>query len=149
MGCNDFGPASVSASADPEAREITSSTIKILLADDDVVFCRALQKWAATEPTLDIVGEAHDGQEAVSMAEELKPNVILMDVEMPVINGIDATRKIVAKDPDIRIIAHSLHSYKQIKEEMYDAGASAYVLKEDAVDDLLGVIRRVTSSGKL
>ncbi len=69
-----------------------------------------------------------------------------MDVAMPVLNGIDATRQIVSSDAVIRVIAYSLHSHKRIRAEMFRAGASAYVLKENALEELLGVIRSVTSS---
>jgi len=128
-----------------EAHTITRPLINILLADDDADFCGALRDWANSEPELHIVGEAHDGREAVSLALQLTPNVILMDVAMPVLNGIEATREIVSSDNSIRVIGHSFHTHKQIKAEMLRAGASAYVLKENTFEELLGVIRTVVA----
>lgn len=84
----------------------------------------------------------------MSLAQKLKPDVILMDVSMPVLNGIDATREITASDAGVRVIAHSLHEYTQIRAEMYQAGASAYVLKENIFEELPNVIRAVTSARK-
>lgn len=122
-------------------RRITSPPINILLADDDAAFCQALRDWL--EPELTVVGEARDGREAVSLALELEPDIILMDVAMPGMNGIEATREIVSSHAAIRVIALSLHAEKRLREEMLRAGASAYVLKENMFQELLSVIRAV------
>lgn len=123
------------------AHTITSARINILLADDDAAFCQALRDWFDREPGLHVVGEARDGREAVSLALELEPDIILMDVAMPHLNGIEATRKIISARPDVRVIALSFHTEKRLRAEMLRAGASAYILKENVFLELLPAIR--------
>lgn len=122
---------------------ITKHPIKILLADDDAEFCQALRDWFDKEPELNVVGEARDGREAVSLALELEPNIILMDVVMPRLNGIEATRSIISTQAVIGVIALSFHAEKRFRAEMRSAGASAYVLKENVTQELVPIIRAV------
>jgi DNA-binding NarL/FixJ family response regulator len=92
---------------------------------------------------MEVVGEANDGQEAIELAGQLKPDVVVMDVNMPGVDGPDATRRIVSDKPDTRIVALSMHSKKGFIIEMLKAGASGYVLKENAFSELVNAINTV------
>lgn len=116
-------------------------TIKVLVVDDHAVVRTGLGQLLATAPDLELVGEAKDGQEAVEAAETAAPDVILMDISMPVLDGVEATRRIVARDPGARIVMlTSLADNRQILDAL-EAGASGYMLKHAAPDELLGAIR--------
>lgn len=116
-------------------------TIKVLVVDDHAVVRTGLGQLLATAPDLELVGEAKDGQEAVEAAETAAPDVILMDISMPVLDGVEATRRIVARDPGVRIVMlTSLADNRQILDAL-EAGASGYMLKHAAPDELLGAIR--------
>ena len=95
------------------------------------------------ESDMEIVGEADNGRAAVELAQKLSPNVILMDITMPELNGIDATRQIVVQDPAPKIIALSLHSDQRYVADALKAGASGYVVKDTPLDELLLAIRAV------
>jgi DNA-binding NarL/FixJ family response regulator len=123
--------------------KIVIPLINILLADDDIRFCQAVKDWIQKDPGFRVVGEAHDGRQAVSLATTLKPDVILMDLAMPEFNGIDATREITHSHDTVRVIAMSLHSENRLKTEMFRAGAADYVIKENIARDLLPAIRAV------
>ena len=116
-------------------------TIRVLVADDHAVVRSGLGQLLATAPDLELAGEAKDGQEAVEAAETAAPDVILMDISMPVLDGVEATRRIMARDPDARIVMlTSLADNRQILDAL-EAGASGYLLKHAAPDELLGAIR--------
>lgn len=116
-------------------------TIKVLVVDDHAVVRTGLGQLLATAPDLELVGEAKDGQEALEAAETTAPDVILMDISMPVLDGVEATRRIVARDPGARIVMlTSLADNRQILDAL-EAGASGYLLKHAAPDELLGAIR--------
>ena len=116
-------------------------TIKVLVVDDHAVVRTGLGQLLATAPDLELVGEAKDGQEALAAAETTAPDVILMDISMPVLDGVEATRRIVARDPGARIVMlTSLADNRQILDAL-EAGASGYLLKHAAPDELLGAIR--------
>lgn len=116
-------------------------TIRVLVADDHAVVRTGLGQLLATAPDLELAGEAKDGQEAVVAAEAASPDVILMDISMPVLDGVEATRRIMARDPHARIVMlTSLADNRQILEAL-EAGASGYLLKHAAPDELLGAIR--------
>jgi DNA-binding NarL/FixJ family response regulator len=120
-------------------------TIKVLVVDDHAVVRTGLGHLLATAPDLELVGEAKDGQEALEAAETTAPDVILMDISMPVLDGIEATRRIVARDPGARIVMlTSLADNRQILDAL-EAGASGYLLKHAAPDELLGAIRAAAS----
>lgn len=117
--------------------------IRILIADDQRIFRTAISRTLATIPGIEIVGEAGDGGEAVRMAEELQPDVILMDVAMPVFDGIEATRWIRARCPQTRIIGLSIYEAGDVESRMRKAGAVAYVPKAQHWDTLLSTIYSV------
>jgi DNA-binding NarL/FixJ family response regulator len=116
----------------------------ILLADDHQIvrdgLKKLLEKHAAT---LAVVGEAEDGRSAIRSARELKPDVVIMDVAMPDLNGIEATRQLIAESPDLKIVALSMHSERRFVTEMLKAGASAYLLKDCAFEELVTAIQTV------
>jgi DNA-binding NarL/FixJ family response regulator len=90
-----------------------------------------------------VAGEAEDGREALQLARKLSPDVIIMDIAMPDLNGIEATRQIVAEFPGIKVVALSMHSDKRFVSEMLKAGASAYLLKDCAFEELITAIRTI------
>jgi signal transduction histidine kinase/ActR/RegA family two-component response regulator len=122
------------------------SLIRILIADDHAVLRQGLAAQLSQEPDIAIVGEAADGRSALDLARELHPNVILMDIGMPKMSGIEATRMIHSEMPDVRVIGLSIYEEKERASAMFSAGAAAYLSKSCSVDELTNAIRR--SSGK-
>lgn len=118
-------------------------SIRILLADDHEIVRQGLRSLLEKESDMQVVGEAADGRNAVRLAQELAPHVVLMDITMPDLNGVEATRQIIARDKSVRIIALSMHSGRRFMAETLKAGASGYLLKECAVAELIGAIRTV------
>jgi DNA-binding NarL/FixJ family response regulator len=118
---------------------------KILLVDDHQILRQGLVALLAKENDLDVVGEASDGRSAVALAKQLQPNIVVMDVAMPDLNGIDATRQILAELPQTKIIALSMHADKRFVMGMLKAGASGYLLKHCALEELVNAIRVVLS----
>ena len=118
-------------------------TLRILLVDDHEIMRQGLRLLLEKHSDMEVVGEANDGQEAIELAGQLKPDVVVMDVNMPGIDGADATRRIVSEKPDTRIVALSMHSKKGFIIEMLKAGASGYVLKENAFSELVNAINTV------
>ncbi|MBN1694323.1 response regulator transcription factor [candidate division WOR-3 bacterium] len=123
-------------------------SIKIMVVDEHKILREGLSTLIAKQQDMEIIGEATDGREALELLEELSPDLILMDVTMPNLNGIEATRKIKSKNPEIEIIALSLHSDRRYVLGMIDAGASGYLLKECAFDELVRAINTVMSKKK-
>ena len=101
----------------------------ILLVDDHPVFRKGLFSLLEDEDDMLVVGEAGDGQTALALVEELSPDIVVMDVTMPGLNGIEATKRIVAEFPGTLVVALSIHSDKQFVQDMLQAGASGYILK--------------------
>ncbi|MBN1977231.1 MAG: response regulator transcription factor [Anaerolineae bacterium] len=116
--------------------------IKILLVDDQPAVRDGLRMRLALEPDLTIVGEAHDGQEAVILAQALVPDVVVMDVEMPGLDGIEAARQLRERDPTMAIVMLSIHCDATTQSRAREAGARAFVEKRAAIDVLLAEIRR-------
>jgi len=123
-------------------------SVKIVVVDEHKILREGLSTLIAKQPDMEIVGEAKDGREALQLLEKLLPDLMLMDVTMPNLNGIEATRKIKAKNPNIEIIALSLHSDRRYVLGMIDAGASGYLLKECAFEELVRAINTVMSKKK-
>jgi DNA-binding NarL/FixJ family response regulator len=117
--------------------------IKVLLADDHVMMRGGLRMVLEQNAELTVVGEAEDGRETVRLAKKLSPDVVVMDIAMPDMNGIEATRQIISERPGAKIIALSMHSERHFVSEMLKAGAMAYLLKQCAVDELLIAIKTV------
>ncbi len=119
------------------------STIRLLLVDDHQIVRAGLRMLFSAEPEVEIIGEASSGEEAVAMAEALQPDVVLMDVAMPGIGGVEATRRIKAAQPQVAVLALTMHEDEEYFFEMLGAGASGYVPKRAAPDDLMSAIRIV------
>jgi DNA-binding NarL/FixJ family response regulator len=105
--------------------------------------CSLLEK----QPDIEVVGSVEDGRKAVDIARELAPDLVIMDISMPNLNGIDATRKIVEEMGDVKVIALSIHSSRHFVAEMLKAGASGYILKECLFDELVEAIKTVLNGG--
>ncbi len=118
-------------------------SIRIILADDHVVLRHGLSKSLQTEKDMEVVAEANNGHTAVKLAKELSPDVMIMDIGMPDLNGIEATRQIVKSSPKIKVIGLSMHSAKKFIMEMFKAGASGYLLKDCEFDELINAVRTV------
>ncbi|MFA6426603.1 MAG: response regulator transcription factor [Phycisphaerae bacterium] len=118
-------------------------SIRIALADDHKVLRHGLSKAFSNEKDMEVVGEAENGYEIIELVKKTTPDVIIMDIAMPGMNGIDATRQIIKELPDIKIIALSMHSGKKMVHEMFKAGAKGYLLKDCEYDELINAIRIV------
>jgi len=117
----------------------------ILLADDHRVVREGLRTLLSQEADLSVIGEAADGREVVELARSLHPEVIIMDIAMPEMNGIEATRLIVAENPAIRVVALSMYADRRFVMQILRAGALGYVLKEAAFEELARAIRTVAA----
>jgi len=121
-------------------------SIKIILADDHKIIREGLRNLLEKQIDMEVVAEAENGRTAVQMAQELKPNVVIMDIAMPDLNGIEATRQIIAEVPSVKVIALSMHSNKQFVVEILKAGASGYLLKDCAFEELVRAVHVVVSN---
>ncbi len=121
-------------------------SIRILLADDHKITRQGLRSLLEKQPDMEVVAEAEEGRTAVRLVRELVPNVVIMDVSMPDLNGMEATRRIVAEFPNVKIIALSMHSDSLFVTEMLRSGASGYLLKDCAFEELERAIRTVMAN---
>jgi two-component system response regulator NreC len=121
--------------------------IRILLADDHTVVRKGLRLLVESEPGFTVIGDAANGREAVALAETHRPDVIVMDVAMPILNGIEAARQITGKLPSTSVVFLSMHSDESYVLKALKAGARAYLLKDSAEHDLINAIKAV-SEGK-
>jgi len=119
---------------------------KVLIADDHKLFREGLRTLIEKEPYMRVIAEARDGRDAIQIARKLKPDIIIMDIAMPGLNGVEATRIIKSDIPDAKIIALSMHSDRNFVIETIKAGASGYVLKDCAFKDLFDAIKTVQSN---
>ena len=118
-------------------------SIRILLADDHAVVRQGFKMILAAQPDMEIVGEAGNGREALDLAGQLQPDVIVMDVAMPELNGIEATRRVADVSPRTRVLALSMHKDSVYVREILRAGARGYLLKDSIASDLLAAVRAI------
>lgn len=122
---------------------MSDRAIKVLLADDHTIVRQGLKLILASQPDFEVVGEAANGREAADLAEKLRPDIVLMDVQMPDLNGIEATRRMVAANSRLKVLVLSMHKEALYVREVLKAGARGYILK-DAIDtELLSAMRSV------
>lgn len=126
---------------------LSMSKLRILLADDHTVVRQGLRKVLEECPDWEVVAEAGDGREAVRQAEEHKPDVAIIDVAMPLLNGIEATRQIIRRSPSTRVLVLSMHADEAYVNQILQAGATGYLLKDSADVDLQNAVTAV-SNGK-
>jgi len=119
--------------------------IRIIVADDHQIVRQGLRLLLEAEPDMEVMAEADNGRKVLKMAQDLMPDVIIMDLSMPELNGIEATRQILAESPGVRIIALSMHSDSLFVLNMIRAGASGYLLKDCALEELVKAIRTVVN----
>jgi DNA-binding NarL/FixJ family response regulator len=119
--------------------------MKILVADDHDIFRRGLKGLLSAKPGWQVCGEAKTGAEAVKMAEELKPDVVLMDVSMPDLNGLEATRRIRKALPRTEVLILTLHFSDRLVHDILDAGARGYIMKGDAERDLIVAVESLAN----
>jgi DNA-binding NarL/FixJ family response regulator len=121
--------------------------LRVLIADDHPLFRDGMRGLLATQPDMTVVGEATTGEEAVRLTGELEPDVVLMDIKMPGWGGIEATRRILAAHPSVRVLVVTMFEDDATVFTAMRAGARGYVLKDDDKDDVLGAIRAVGRGG--
>jgi len=120
-------------------------SIRIVLADDHTIVRQGLRNLLEAHSDYRVIAEAEDGKSAIQLTNNLLPDLVIMDITMPDINGIDAARQISDRHPNIKIIALSMHSDRRFVTEMLDAGASGYLLKDCALEELTHAIQAVLS----
>jgi DNA-binding NarL/FixJ family response regulator len=116
------------------------SALRILVADDHEVARRGVRALLESHPGWEVCGEAADGREAVNLAGRLRPDLALLDIGMPSLNGLDATRQILAAAPDVRVLILTMHDSEQVVREVLAAGALGFLLKSDAGRDLVAAV---------
>jgi len=117
--------------------------IKILLADDHTILRQGVRALLEAEPDIEVIEEAENGRDAVKKAMRLKPDIVIMDISMPILNGLDATRLIRKRVPTTRVIILSMHKSEEYVFQTLRAGASGYLVKDSVVSDLISAIRAV------
>ena len=123
-------------------------TISVLLVDDHPVVRQGLRALLESSHEITIAGEAGDGQEAIEKVRQTKPSVVVMDLALPVLNGVEATREIVAQFPGTRVLMLSTYSHDESVTKAVQAGAAGYVLKQTATNDLIEAIRSIQRGGR-
>lgn len=121
--------------------------MKILIVDDHGIVREGLKSLIEQQPEMEVVGEAENGQTAIQLTKELSPDVVIMDVSMPNLNGVEATKYLLQQKPDVKVIILSMHMDKHIVTESLKAGASCYVLKSYLFDELLNALEAVKKHG--
>jgi two-component system response regulator NreC len=119
--------------------------IRVLVADDQPIVRRGVDLLLREEPDFEVVGQAGDGLETVEAVRRLRPDVVLMDVMMPGLSGLDATRRIKESNPDVSVLMLTVHDREEYLSDSLRAGAQGYLLKEASVEELIGAIRTVHS----
>jgi DNA-binding NarL/FixJ family response regulator len=124
----------------------TGRQIRLLLGDDHEIFRQGLRGMLEHNPNMVVVGEAADGRAVVEAALQLKPDVVVMDIGMPNLNGVDATRQVTTQLPQTSVVALSMHTDQRFVVEIFKAGAKGYVVKDSAFHELAAAIRAVISN---
>ncbi|MGD8554061.1 MAG: response regulator transcription factor [Anaerolineales bacterium] len=117
--------------------------IRVLLADDHTLMREGIRSLIEDYPDIKVVGEAEDGRSAVTLAHKLRPDVVLMDIAMPLLNGLDATRRIKRDHPEINVLVLTMYDHEEYVRQVLEADASGYVLKRAAATELVAAIRAV------
>ena len=112
-------------------------SIKVLLVDDHAIIREGLRSLLEKEPHMEVVADTDDGRKARDLVRNLSPDVVVMDITMPGLNGIEATSQITAESPNVKVIALSIHSKRRYVADMLSAGAAGYILKECLFDELV------------
>ena len=123
-------------------------SVKILLADDHKLMRDNLRTLIEKQPDMVVVAEAENGRSAVRLTRKFSPDVIIMDIHMPEVDGIETTRRIVEEFPGLKVVAFSMHSNRQFVVGAFKAGVSGYLLKDCAFEELVQAIRTVAASRK-
>ncbi len=122
-------------------------SIRIILADDHAIVRHGLSRSFQQEEDVEVIAQTKDGRSTVELARELSPDVVVMDISMPDLNGIEATRQITRESPQVKVIALSMHSSRKYVTEMFKAGASGYLLKNCDFEELADAVR-IVAGGK-
>jgi len=122
-------------------------TLRIVLADDHAIVREGLKALIDRQPDMEVVGEAGDGRAAIDVTERLKPDVAVMDLSMPILNGTRAAKELMWRNPDLKILALTVHEERSYLRELLEAGAAGYLLKRVAAEELVHAIRRVAEGG--
>jgi two-component system, NarL family, response regulator NreC len=137
---NDYAiPANQNELPLPEIR-LSNKRLRVVVADDHNAFRRCLTQLLQGTPGIEVVGSASDGAEAVELVGRFRPDFVIMDVSMPVLNGIQATLRIMTEYPDVQIIALSMHADREMAAQMLAAGAVCYLTKSGSIEELLAAI---------
>jgi DNA-binding NarL/FixJ family response regulator len=122
--------------------------IRVLLVDDHAIIREGLRSLLEKQPEMEVVADTDDGRKAFDLVRELLPDIIIMDITMPGLNGIEATRRIIDEFPAVKVIALSIHSKRRYVADMLSAGAAGYILKECLFDELVQAIKAVAAGGR-
>jgi two-component system NarL family response regulator len=144
-GLDAVNPTAITGGVSCQALKFTTMHVRVLLVDDHILFRQALSLLLSSEPGIEIVGELGDGSEVEAALARLTPDVIVMDVGMPGVNGIDATRALLARDPARRVLMLSAHSSPKFVAELLEMGALGYVVKSGSSESLVDAIRAVAA----
>ena len=123
-------------------------SIQVLLVDDHAIIREGLRSLLEKQPELEVIADTDDGRKAIELVRELLPNIVIMDITMPGLNGIEATRQITAEFPQVKVIALSIYSKRRFVADMLSAGATGYILKECLFDELVQAIKAVAAGGR-
>jgi DNA-binding NarL/FixJ family response regulator len=137
----EFGLGCRILKSEPEFDIEHMRKIRVLLADDHTVVRQGLRALLAAEDDIEIVGEAENGRQALQLVKKLLPDVVVMDIAMPVLNGVEATRQITRYVPSVKVLVLSTYSNDEYVEQLTEAGAAGYLVKQTAANDLLKAIR--------
>ncbi len=118
--------------------------IRILVVDDHTLLRNGIQALLEEQEDIVIVGQAEDGREAVRLAHQLRPNVVLMDIAMPLLNGLEATRQIKREHPEINVLVLTMYDHEEYFRQLLEVGASGYIIKRAAASELVAAIRAVS-----